>query len=119
MRLPRGSVISGHVFDENGEPMPGAMVRVMMYRYAQGNRQLVPAGNGQTDDRGEYRDLGAESRRILRERGQPEPELILGPRRAGRAARRPGRPPVSFLLRARSGARGQGAGRERRRCHTG
>jgi hypothetical protein len=58
MRLPRGSVISGHVLDETGEPMPGAMVRVMMYRYAQGNRQLVPAGNGQTDDRGQYRIWG-------------------------------------------------------------
>ena len=55
MRLPLGSVISGHVFDETGEPMPGTMVRVMMYRYAQGNRQLVPAGNGQTDDRGSTR----------------------------------------------------------------
>src|SRR5947207_6073762 len=31
-RLPRGSVISGHVFDENGDPMPGTMVRVMMYQ---------------------------------------------------------------------------------------
>ena len=58
MRLPLGSVISGHVFDETGEPMPGTMVRVMMYRYAQGNRQLVPAGNGQTDDRGQYRIWG-------------------------------------------------------------
>jgi protocatechuate 3,4-dioxygenase beta subunit len=58
LRLPRGSVISGHVFDENGEPLPGTMVRVMMYRYAQGNRQLVPAGQGQTDDRGEYRVWG-------------------------------------------------------------
>jgi protocatechuate 3,4-dioxygenase beta subunit len=57
-RLPRGSVISGHVLDENGDPMPGTMVRVMMYQYAQGNRQLVPAGNGQTDDRGEYRVWG-------------------------------------------------------------
>jgi hypothetical protein len=58
MRLPRGSVVSGHVFDDTGEPMPGATVRVMMYRYAQGNRQLVPAGNGQTDDRGQYRIWG-------------------------------------------------------------
>jgi hypothetical protein len=58
LRLPRGSVISGHVFDETGEPMPGAMVRAMAYRYAQGNRQLVQAGSGQTDDRGEFRIWG-------------------------------------------------------------
>src|SRR5262245_34093719 len=58
LRLPRGSAITGHVFDENGDPLPGSTVRVLMYRYAQGNRQLVPAGTAQTDDRGEYRVWG-------------------------------------------------------------
>jgi hypothetical protein len=57
-RLPRGSVVSGHVFDEMGEPMPGAMVQVLRYQYNQGRRQLVPAGGGQTDDRGQYRVWG-------------------------------------------------------------
>ena len=56
IRLPRGSVIAGHVLDETGDPMPGATVRVMNYRYAQGERQLVPAG--QTDDQGAYRVWG-------------------------------------------------------------
>jgi hypothetical protein len=46
------------VNDENGDPMPGTMVNVMRYQYAQGNRQLVPAGTSQTDDRGEYRVWG-------------------------------------------------------------
>lgn len=58
LRLPRGSAITGHVFDENGDPLPGSTVRVLMYRYAQGNRQLVPSGTAQTDDRGEYRVWG-------------------------------------------------------------
>ena len=57
-RLPRGSVIAGRVFDESGEALPGATVRVMAYRYAQGSRQLVPAGNSATDDRGQYRIWG-------------------------------------------------------------
>jgi hypothetical protein len=57
-RLPRGSVVSGHVFDETGDPAPGAIVRVLRYQYAQGVRQLVPAGTAQTDDRGEYRVWG-------------------------------------------------------------
>lgn len=57
-RLPRGSVISGHVLDEDGEPMPGAMVRIMRYQYLQGNRQLAPAGTAQTDDKGQYRVWG-------------------------------------------------------------
>src|SRR6185503_575740 len=57
-RLPRGSVVAGHVFDETGDPMPGASVRVMRYQYAQGERQLVPAGTAQTDDEGTFRVWG-------------------------------------------------------------
>src|SRR5262245_31507249 len=57
-RLPRGSVIAGHVMDETGDAMPGINVQVMRYQYAQGNRQLVPAGGGQTDDQGAFRVWG-------------------------------------------------------------
>jgi hypothetical protein len=57
-RLPRGSVIAGHVSDEDGDPMPGANVRVMRYQYLQGDRRLTPAGNAQTDDKGQYRVWG-------------------------------------------------------------
>jgi hypothetical protein len=57
-QLPRGSVISGHVLDEDGDAMPGVVVRVMRYQYQQGERRLTPAGNGQTDDKGQYRVWG-------------------------------------------------------------
>ncbi len=57
-RLPRGSVVAGHVYDEDGDPMPGVTVRVMRYQYLQGERRLTPAGNGQTDDKGQYRVWG-------------------------------------------------------------
>jgi hypothetical protein len=57
-QLPRGSVISGHVLDEDGDAMPGVMVRVMRYQYLQGERRLTAAGNGQTDDKGLYRVWG-------------------------------------------------------------
>jgi hypothetical protein len=56
--LPRGSVIAGHVMDESGDPMPGISVQVMRYQYAQGNRQLMPAGTAQTDDQGAFRVWG-------------------------------------------------------------
>ncbi|HUR32258.1 MAG TPA: carboxypeptidase-like regulatory domain-containing protein [Vicinamibacterales bacterium] len=56
--LPRGSVIAGHVYDDAGDPLPGASVRVMRYEYAQGNRQLVPVGAAQSDDLGAYRVWG-------------------------------------------------------------
>ena len=57
-QLPRGSVIGGRVLDEDGEAMPGVMVRVMRYQYLQGERRLMPAGGGQTDDKGQYRVWG-------------------------------------------------------------
>src|SRR5262249_46182201 len=57
-QLPRGSVIGGRVLDEDGEAMPGVMVRVMRYQYLQGDRRLMPAGAGQTDDKGQYRVWG-------------------------------------------------------------
>ena len=56
--LPRGGVISGRVSDESGDVMPGVQVQVMRYQYQQGDRRLVPAGQGQTDDRGVYRVWG-------------------------------------------------------------
>ena len=57
-RLPRGGVISGRLLDEEGEPVVGAGVRVLRYQYQQGDRRLAPAGNGQTDDRGQFRVWG-------------------------------------------------------------
>jgi 5-hydroxyisourate hydrolase-like protein (transthyretin family) len=59
-RMPRGSVVSGTVSDELGEPMAGITVRLMRYQYAQGVRELAPAGSGQTDDRGLYRIWGLD-----------------------------------------------------------
>jgi hypothetical protein len=57
-RLPRGSVVAGHVYDETGDPLPGVLVRVLRYQYQQGDKRLVPAGTAQTDDQGQYRVWG-------------------------------------------------------------
>jgi hypothetical protein len=57
-RLPRGSIVAGRLFDEDGEPMPGTSVSVMRYQYLQGDRRLVQAGSAQTDDRGQFRIWG-------------------------------------------------------------
>ncbi|MBE3072523.1 MAG: carboxypeptidase regulatory-like domain-containing protein [Acidobacteria bacterium] len=58
--LPRGSVVTGHVFDEDGEPLIGAQVRAMRFAYVQGEKRLTPAGSGMTDDRGEFRIYGLQ-----------------------------------------------------------
>jgi len=58
LRLTRGGVITGHVADEDGEPLTRALVTVQRYQYVRGERQLTPAGGDQTDDRGQYRVFG-------------------------------------------------------------
>jgi hypothetical protein len=59
--LPRGSVITGRVTDEFGDPVPTVFVSLLRLQFLQGQRRLVPAGNGNapaTNDIGEYRMFG-------------------------------------------------------------
>jgi Carboxypeptidase regulatory-like domain len=60
--LPRGSVISGRIFDEFGEPVANAIVNAFRYGYAGGARRYLPAGGQNsrdtTDDQGAFRLFG-------------------------------------------------------------
>ena len=59
LRMARGAVISGQLVDQNGDAFSGASVSAMRYAFVgSGQRQLVPAGSGQTDDRGQFRIWG-------------------------------------------------------------
>lgn len=58
--LPRGSVVTGIVVDDLGEPSPGTQVRVMRYILRAGERSLQQAGQDTTDDRGLYRVYGLQ-----------------------------------------------------------
>ena len=60
LQLPRGSVITGTVLDEYGEPTPGTQVRVLRYVMQGGRRTLQQSGTGSTDDRGIYRVYGLQ-----------------------------------------------------------
>jgi hypothetical protein len=53
--LPKGSVITGVVVDELGDPSPNTPVRAYRFASQSGQRTLQSAGQGQTDDRGIYR----------------------------------------------------------------
>jgi hypothetical protein len=61
--MARGAVITGTVTDD-GQPIPGVIVRVSQYRVVDGERTLAPAfqtggpTSDQTDDRGSYRIFG-------------------------------------------------------------
>ena len=60
--LPRGSVISGRITDEFGEPVANAVVTSLRYGYTGGARRLLPAGGQNsrdtTDDQGHFRLFG-------------------------------------------------------------
>jgi hypothetical protein len=57
--LPRGSIVTGRIVDEYGEPIADVQVMPMRYQYMQGRRRLTPTGRGsQTNDIGEYRLFG-------------------------------------------------------------
>lgn len=57
--LPHGSVITGRVVDEFGEPIADVMVTTMRQQAQQGRRRLMPSGRMvQTNDIGEFRLFG-------------------------------------------------------------
>jgi len=53
--IAKGGVISGVVLDEKNRPSIGTPVRVMRWIIQSGERILITAGTGTTDDRGMYR----------------------------------------------------------------
>jgi hypothetical protein len=58
LQIPRGSVITGVVMDENGEISPQVPVRVMRFVNQNGQRTLQNSSSASTDDRGIYRIFG-------------------------------------------------------------
>jgi len=57
--MQRAGAITGHVFDEFGEPLQGARVEAMRPRMVGGVRQLVAVGSSDTtDDTGSFRVFG-------------------------------------------------------------
>jgi hypothetical protein len=60
IRMPRGSVISGRIVDEFGDPVPDASVTAMRQTWSNGRRRLAPSPGrvAQTNDLGQYRIYG-------------------------------------------------------------
>jgi hypothetical protein len=59
LKLPRGSVITGTITDEFGDPAFNTAVRVMRFVYSNGRRYATTFGQQDlTDDRGAYRIAG-------------------------------------------------------------
>ncbi len=120
--LPKGSVLTGVVVDENGEPSPGTQVRAMRYVLRTGERTLQQAGADTTDDRGIYRIYGQQpgdyivsaiprnaNLNDLRQTMAAEIESLIQQAQAANAT--PGGPGAGGLGGGRGGGRGaQGLG---------
>lgn len=65
--LARWGTLSGHVFDELGDPLQGVSVQLLQVRYQNGRRRLVPAGGAArvTDDLGRFRTYGLAPGRYI------------------------------------------------------
>ena len=55
LKMTPQSVIAGHVFDEDGDPLQSVNVEVWHYTYPRGRRQITQAQSGSTNDLGEFR----------------------------------------------------------------
>ena len=65
------AVLSGHVQDEDGAPIPSAGVVVLRYSYESGRRRLGFAAGGQTNDLGEFEILNLAPGRYYLQVGPP------------------------------------------------
>jgi hypothetical protein len=57
IKLAPLATVSGHVFDEDGEPLLRAQVAVLRYFYGQDGKRLNPAAFAQSNDLGEFEAL--------------------------------------------------------------
>jgi len=58
IRLAAAAVVTGHVTDEDGEPMQNAEVSVLRRTFSTGHSRWEQAGSERTNDLGEYRIAG-------------------------------------------------------------
>jgi protocatechuate 3,4-dioxygenase beta subunit len=57
--LPQ-AIVSGRVEDDEKEPVQGASVMLLHSRYMRGSLRMMPSGQAQTNDRGEYRIINVQ-----------------------------------------------------------
>jgi hypothetical protein len=71
IRLIATGIVSGRVFDENGQPATGAQVQLIRSAYTPQGRNYQPIATGAADDRGDYRIYGVPPGKYLLAAGTP------------------------------------------------
>jgi len=87
LRLMPLAIIEGHVFDESGEPVRSAQVRLFMEDHSGGLTRVTAAGGASSDDRG-YFDIGLLRPGTYFVSVSAKPWYAVHPK-AGQAAREP------------------------------
>lgn len=106
LQIPKGSVITGTVMDEHGEPAPQTPVRVMRFLNNNGQRTLSGSNGASTDDRGIYRVFGLMPGDYVvcatpRNTGAPDFQRMEGEMRALQEAAAQASPEQAQALRER------------------
>jgi protocatechuate 3,4-dioxygenase beta subunit len=65
LKIMPQAVITGRVFDQDGEPVADVHVQALAFTYVRGKRQLMADGDCMTNDLGEYRIHGLAPNRYL------------------------------------------------------
>jgi hypothetical protein len=76
--MGRAGVISGRIFDEDGEPMANVMVNALKYSYREGHRELTLVTEAQSNDLGEFRLFGLAPGRYFVSAAQMEWNQVVG-----------------------------------------
>ena len=85
IQLRPGGAITGRALNEDGEPMANVTVEAMRYSYVEGTRRLLPVGQAQTNDLGEYRVFNLlPGKYYVRARVVNMGSLPMGARHAGK-----------------------------------
>ncbi len=77
-RLERAAVITGRVFDEDGEPMSRVNVAAMRQGFFREKKRMWDEGNTETNDRGEYRIYGLPAGRYYLSAESDGEDRIVG-----------------------------------------
>ena len=77
-RLGRAGVITGRIFNEDGEPMSGVMVSALKSTYENGRPDLQLIGNSDSNDLGEYRIFGLAPGRYYISAQSPAWDHVVG-----------------------------------------
>lgn len=79
-RLGRAGVITGRVYDPDGEPMPNAIVEAQRMVYDKGHRELRTETQSESNDLGEFRLHGLSPGRYYVSAQSPNWEHVVGDR---------------------------------------